>query len=75
MLKTALAFFIFLFIFFWFELNLKIKLLLLIISISTIILFFRKPKIKNRVIDQAILTHKEENIYFQECTKVILEQH
>ena len=76
--KAALAlFFIFLFIFFFgLELNLKIKLLLLIISISTIIfILFVNPKIKNRVIDQAILTHKEENIYFQECTKVILEQH
>ncbi len=56
--KTAFALFsIFLFFFFiGLQVKLKIKLYLLIISISTIIIIlFVNPKIKNRVIDQAII--------------------
>jgi len=65
--KAALALFlIFLFIFFFgLELNLKIKLFLLILSISTIILMlFVNPKIKNRVIDQAIINTQEGKYIF-----------
>ena len=57
MLKSSSCSLLYFFIYFLFGLELNlIKLLLLIISISTIIfILFVNPKIKNRVIDQAIL--------------------